>query len=192
MQNYYLLTGPDAARWCPLIQKAFYNGWKSIHGLKHQTVDCAYGMTIDMYGPYSLRRNDLKLFRDSRINNRLEDLQNGQLLQLGIYGDSIYPHMTHTRSRWPDEVTTADRTAENKAFTKVRISIEWNYKTTGQIFGKLRQHDKLKILDEGTVAKLYTVCTILRNCHVALYGSQTSQYFNLDIPHNFLEEYLQV
>jgi hypothetical protein len=42
--------GADAARWDPLIQQAFYNGWKSIHGLKHQTLDCAYGMTIDMFG----------------------------------------------------------------------------------------------------------------------------------------------
>ena len=33
--------GTAAQRWDPLIQKAFYNGWKSIHGLKHQTVDCA-------------------------------------------------------------------------------------------------------------------------------------------------------
>jgi hypothetical protein len=52
--------GPDSLRWDETIQQAFYNGWKSIHGLKHQTFDCAYGMTVDMYGPTSLRRNDLK------------------------------------------------------------------------------------------------------------------------------------
>ena len=42
--------GENAERWDPNIQKAFYNGWKSIHGLKHQTMDVAYGMTVDMYG----------------------------------------------------------------------------------------------------------------------------------------------
>ena len=53
--------GSDAERWDPLIQASFYNGWKSIHGLKHQTFDIAYGMTVDLYGPHSLRRNDLRL-----------------------------------------------------------------------------------------------------------------------------------
>jgi hypothetical protein len=54
-------AGVNSARWDPLIQRAFYNGWKSMHGLKHQTVDNAFGFTVDMYGPTSLRRNDLAL-----------------------------------------------------------------------------------------------------------------------------------
>ena len=62
--------GANAIRWDDDIQRAFYNGWKSIHGLKHQTVDNAYGFTEDMFGPTSLRRNDLTLLRDSLINNR--------------------------------------------------------------------------------------------------------------------------
>ena len=32
----------------------------------------------------------------------------------------------------------------------------------------------------------------MRNCHVALYGSETSNYFDLIIPDNFLEQYMQV
>ena len=54
-------NGANAAKWDDTIQRAFYNGWKSIHGLKHQTVDNAYGLTVDMYGPATLRRNDLAL-----------------------------------------------------------------------------------------------------------------------------------
>ena len=50
-----------------------YNGWKSIHGLKHQTVDIAHGLTIDLHGPMSLRRNDLTLLRESDIVNRLRE-----------------------------------------------------------------------------------------------------------------------
>ena len=53
--------GADAERWHCNIQRAFYNRWKSIHGLKHQIVDIASGFTIAMYGPTSVRRNDLKL-----------------------------------------------------------------------------------------------------------------------------------
>ena len=29
--------GANAARWDVEINRAFYNGWKSVHGLKHQT-----------------------------------------------------------------------------------------------------------------------------------------------------------
>ena len=67
----------NAARWDTLIQEAFYNGWKSIHGIKHQTADNAYGMTIDIKGPTSLRRNDLTLLRTGDINNRMAALMEG-------------------------------------------------------------------------------------------------------------------
>ena len=38
--------GANAMRWTDEVQRAVYNGWKSIHGLKHQTVNNAYGFTI--------------------------------------------------------------------------------------------------------------------------------------------------
>ena len=63
--------GPNADRWIDNVQRAFYNGWKSIHGLKHQTLDIAHGITIDLFGPTSLRRNDLKLLAESDINDRI-------------------------------------------------------------------------------------------------------------------------
>jgi hypothetical protein len=46
------------------------DGSQSIHGLKHQTVDNAYGITEDIYGPTSLRSNYMHLSRDSAINDR--------------------------------------------------------------------------------------------------------------------------
>jgi hypothetical protein len=55
--------GANSRRWDADIQRAFYNGWKSIHGLKHQTVDDAFGFTEDIEGPCSLRRNDLAVLR---------------------------------------------------------------------------------------------------------------------------------
>ena len=57
-------AGTNSSRWDADIQRAFYNGWKSIHGLKHQTVENALGFTMDIYGPTSNRRIDLRLFRD--------------------------------------------------------------------------------------------------------------------------------
>jgi hypothetical protein len=40
-------SGANAARWDEDIQRAFYNGWKSIHGIKHQTVENASCLRID-------------------------------------------------------------------------------------------------------------------------------------------------
>ena len=163
--------GADAARWHPLIQRAFYNGWKSVHGLKHQTVDNAFGMTMDLHGPYSLRKNDLKLLSFSRINaRRLRELQERATEQLTMYGDSIYPRLSHLKSSWRRGGVAEWQKAENKAYTKVRISIEWNYGATGNLYGYLCNHDKLKLLSSNVVSKVYTVATILRNCHVAMYG----------------------
>jgi hypothetical protein len=56
------------AQWmaAQLIQESFYNGWKSLHGLKCQIFDLPNGMTADMWGPRSLRRNDLRLLSWSR------------------------------------------------------------------------------------------------------------------------------
>jgi hypothetical protein len=41
-------AGANAARWDPHIQRAFYNGWKSMNGLKHQTVDDAYCDSVEV------------------------------------------------------------------------------------------------------------------------------------------------
>lgn len=183
--------GPHAPRWDPEIQRAFYNGWKCVHGLKHQTVDIAYGMTIDIYGPQSLRRSDLQLLAQSDINRRLRDLQENAPIQLRLLGDKIYPWLSHLRSAWryPD---VNWKELENAMISKVRISIEWNYMATATLFGYLRAHDKLKLLSSDYVSHLYIVGTILRNCHVALYGSETSSYFGVTLPDNFLEQYMRV
>ena len=49
----------DAPRNDPLIQRAFYNGWKKLHGMKWQTLDMPNGMNFHVWGPVSIRHNDL-------------------------------------------------------------------------------------------------------------------------------------
>jgi hypothetical protein len=149
--------GSEAIRLDPKIQKAFYN----VHGLKHQTFDCALGMTVDLYGPHSLRRNDLKLLRLSRLNQRLRELQVNSEIQLSIYGDSIYPRLSHLHSSWRHAGATQWQKEENKAYTKVRVSIEWNYMVTSNLYNYIRNYNKLKLLGSNKVSKIYTVATIL-------------------------------
>lgn len=182
--------GPDADRWVSNIQRAFYNGWKSIHGLKHQTVVIAHGFTIDMYGPTSVRRNDLKLLADSAINARLNRLLGDRLWKL--YGDSIYPRMSNLTSSWRCKPQTPRMKMENYCMKSVRISIEWSYGATSNLFHYLRNIEKLKVMRSEHITHVYFVCALLRNCHVALYGGIESNYFDITIPPNMLELFLRV
>jgi hypothetical protein len=179
--------GANAARWDANIQRAFYNGWKSKNGLKHQTFDDAYGFTMDCYGPTSLRRNDLVLLRESDINDRFARLQLESDIDYVIFGDSAYKRQSHIRSyfseREHEDVDGSPRW--NRHMKRLRISIEWNYGHQGSMFRYLGTHFKMKILGSDLTTKVFIVTTILRNLHTGYYGSQTSRYFNLDIPDNF-------
>jgi len=183
--------GSDAACWDCNIQRAFYNGWKSIHGLKHQTLDTAHGFTIDMYGPTSVRRNDLFLLGESEINSRLAQLQVNEEVQIQAYGDSLYPHLTHIRSSWRQPVLSDAQRLENKAYKSVRISIEWNYMNTANVFSYLKNLNKLRLMQTRNVCKIYVVATFLRNCRTFLYGSISSSYFGLVLDRKKLESYLE-
>lgn len=89
-------SGANASRWDPNIQRAFYNGWKSMNGLKHQTVDDAYGFTEDYHGPTSLRRHDLTLLKESDMNNvfarlQLQEEKETPLIRDSLISDHISP-----------------------------------------------------------------------------------------------------
>ena len=186
--------GPDAERWIDLIQRAFYNGWKSVHGLKHQTIDSAHGLTMHMYGPTSLRRNDLRLLSKSELNDKLAALcmQYNQICR--VYGDSIYPHLSNVfsmhRGDW-NALSLAKR-LENNIRKSVRVSIEWNYGVTSNLYGYMKNLNKLRLLGNSNVSKIYTVATLLRNCHITLYGGISSGYFNIKMPEDMLERYMRV
>jgi hypothetical protein len=194
-------SGTNSVRWDKTIQQAFFNGWKSVHGLKHQTVDIAHGFTIDLFGPTSLRRNDLDLLRESNIHDRIANLQRGCIYQLKMFGDSAYKVRSHMRSYFSVKDLRASnlyREEEVQAFKAwnykmktVRISIEWSYGVTGKLFRYLTNVDKLKLMQSEHVSKVYTVATLFRNFHVALYGGQNANYFNIPRqPASFLECYI--
>jgi hypothetical protein len=172
-------AGANSSRWDSDIQRAFYNGWKSIHGLKHQTVDNSLGFTIDIHGPCSLRRNDLRLFRESNINERMRNA--GDWI---IFGDSAYKDHSNCKSY---------RSGDNEfnhAMKSVRISIEWSYMTAGSLFPYLRTKSKFQLLGSSIVSRIFIVCMILKNCHACYYGNLTMNYFNVILPDNFIHYYM--
>jgi hypothetical protein len=117
--------GANAARWDKAISRAFYNGWKSINGLKHQTINDAFGLCPDMCGPTSLRRNELTLLRKSNINQRMVDEQTGNAEQYVIMGDSAYKKQSHHLTSYhKGEDLIANARVWNGKMKTVRISIE--------------------------------------------------------------------
>jgi hypothetical protein len=177
--------GINSERYSADEQRAFYNGCKSIHGLKHQTLDNAYGMPIDIYGPASLRRNDLELLRRSNINDELftvcHDLK---VPNYSMFGDSAY-FSDSNLSTYSDHTPVF-----NAAMKTVRIEIEWNYGATARLFPLVANKLKMKLLKCNYVHYTYVVATILRNMHTCLYGNQSMIYFNLTLPVRFLEMYM--
>lgn len=100
----------------PLMQRAWWTGWKKLHGMKWQTVTMANGMDFNVWGPASVRRNDLFTLAQSHILQNLKNVQEGKRLQFKIYGDSAYF----------DEQYLA--TGGGIGMSAVRESIEWRYK----------------------------------------------------------------
>jgi hypothetical protein len=183
-------AGPNSARWDDRIQRAMFNGWKSTHGLKHQTVDNAFGMTIDISCPRSLRQHDTTVLTESRIHDRFRDVQAGNPNPTIIFGDSAYHVDEYLRSYLWAEEGVANWADWNGGMKRVRISIEWNYGYTVSLFRYIGQKHKLKVMKKASVKKVYTICTLFRNLHIGYYGGQTWNYFNLVVPSDFVEHYL--
>jgi hypothetical protein len=178
------------ARFDPEIQEAFYCGWKKCHSLKWQTVDLPNGMTADMSGPLSGRRSDLKSLADSNINQRISALQVGNAKQYVIYGDSIYPVMSHLRKRHQNHPNSIREIFENEIMKKIRVSIECNYGQTSNLFQYVDWRKNCKVLAGGSnIALCYKIATLLKNISICVNQTcVTAEYFNCSVP--TLEDYM--
>jgi hypothetical protein len=110
--------GPGAPRFDPLLQQAFYNGWKKIHGLKWETLCFPNGLAGFMWGPCSARHNDLYSLLHSNLNDILLNIQAGNPLQYVMYGDAIFPVLSHLRRRH-HPADTPRKVLENQTMPKV-------------------------------------------------------------------------
>ena len=102
-------------------------------------------------------------------------MQFGEEDQYCIFGDSAYMRLSHLETYYsyanPDMMQHV--IAWNKAMKHVRISIEWNYMVTSHLFHYVGSPEKLQILKNSRVSKIYIVATLFRNFHGALYGNQS-------------------
>jgi hypothetical protein len=176
--------GVNAPRHDPLIQQAFYTGWKKIHGLKWQTVDAPNGMCIHAFGPLSVRRNDLTSLQRSNINGLFAQCQvaQGMQYQYMMYGDSIYPVLSHLLSRYVSVAgrpLTAGEICENKTFSSCREVIEWDYGRLKTRWSFIDYRKKLKLrARKNGIANAFLCALLLENALTCLNSNQTTTYFN--------------
>ena len=161
-----------------------------MHGLKHQTVDDAFGITVALCGPTSLRRNDLALLRKSDINNKVKVLCAKYDIRRYIFGDSAYKRDSNLMSYIKQETMPEDFDNWNHAMKAVRISIEWNYGYTAALFQYVKKKDKLKLLKSHKCHKVYTVANLFKNFHVMYNGGQSSQYFGVKFHPDHVYHYI--
>ena len=172
--------GPGAPR-NPDIQEVVYNGWLHKHGYKHQTLEFVNGLTGWVWGPESMRQNDLFCQAHSGLNKAIKDAQAhlpGQ--HLVGYGDSIYMLDTHVKRRHNDPAgapTKLRHDAEDKAMSSVRETCEHHYGELDSLFpyGNAKE---LKLKNEQHCIREISFCRFfLRNCYVCLYHGKTSERF---------------
>lgn len=106
-----------------------------------------------------------------------------------LYGDLGYPLRRHLIVPFKGDNLTAAEQQFNSRMSKVRESVEWGFNKVVQLFAFVDFKKNLK-MGLQPVGLYYSVAMLLCNCHTCIYGSQTSDYFNL-FPLK-LEEYLNV
>jgi hypothetical protein len=147
--------------------------------MKWQTVDFPNGMNFNVWGPVSVRHNDIYTFYESSINKRIAELQRGRNSQYFIYGDSAYLATpgSHTRSRH-QEGGGPRAVLENRRLSSCREVIEWDYGDVGRMWS-LVDYKKVLKMRKMQVGKMYLTAIILRNAHVTMNGCNTSATFRL-------------
>jgi hypothetical protein len=154
-----------------------------LHGLKFQTIDLPNGMNAHIWGPCSVRHNDLWTLGQSNLNDVVAGPQAGLPIQYVIYGDSAYMHLyeSHIRARHNYDPLTARESIENRIMSSLRETIEWDYGDIGKYFPIVDWKLLLK-LRKMPVGDICITAMIMRNALNTLKPGQTAQYFSCHPP----------
>lgn len=160
-------------------QQEYYSGHKRYHCLKFQSVLCADGIIASLKGPYSGRRHDAGIFRESQLYNELQEKAVFGDESFTIYGDQAYGLMDLLLTPFPGSMQDLlpHQLRFNQSMKILRVSVEWGFQKVVSQFAFLdfKKNQKLLLQDLGC---MYKVAVLLTNCHTCLYGSQTATYFD--------------
>ena len=168
-------------------QRLAYNGHRRIHAIKFQGIMGPDGIFMHMSGSYPASHHDSRILHDSGILSHLQDRLMIDGCQHYLYADGGYPLLPSLITPYKGNDITEQQAVFNVVMGEARRCVEHGFAKVIQQFSFL---DYRKNLKKGLqpINVYYQVGTILTNCHTALYGSQTGDYFNCRAPE--LEEYL--
>lgn len=180
------------------VQKYFYSGYTKDHNLLFIVAATAYGLIVDLSGPYPGANNDKGALRKSelvpRFRQALEDSHldpdHYDMLGDAIFSDGENIRALYSKTVMDNNVALKDENALDQA---TRAPIEHTIgKMTQNWKALMFKHDK-RILT-GKLADLAKACCILTNALTILNGGQPLGYFfdaanpfRLEMP--TLEEY---
>ena len=170
-------------------QRVLYNGHKKVHSLKFQSVAAPNGQVGSLFGPVEGKRHDSGMLADSGLLNQLQKYSfstAGNILS--IYGDPAYPLRPHLQSPFRGAHLTPLQNDWNKSMSAARVSVEWIFGDIINYFKFLDFKKNLKV-QFSAVGKMNLVCALLQNARSCLYGSSTSQYFNI-LPPNINQYFI--
>ena len=121
---------------------------------------------------------DRRFMRDSRSNQILTDIQQGDPRQFGSYGDKGFDSDTHVMAAYhgPGHLTPAMVLANNQ-MKPARVPEEWGFGKLKSRCGLLLVKRKMQ-LQKSPVLKYIRISFLLCNAHTCLMGAQSAEYFD--------------
>lgn len=182
-----------------IAQRAFYTGYKKIHGIKVETVYLPNGMST-LFGPVSARLTDVEnVLEMSMLNTFLVHLQAGRPFEYQALGDGVYGNgnlrciRSYFKSRANEPPLTDDQLRCNLAIKKCRQSIEYNYGSMSMHFKICddKKHNMIGKKNPYAIEQL-RIAHLLTNISICLKGDQGSGENMFDCAPPRLEEYLML
>ena len=174
------------------IQRAFYSGYFSAHGLKAQVLSLPNGMVGSVFVG-SLRVSDAGMLNMSALDTYLRSLFDDFHIVLPhannmlpvVYGDGVFPALPTVVPRYSDPSPREQRI--NRILSSVRQNIEHYFGLHYNIFQLFNRPAHFRLLHEGKDAVyLFFNSFLLLNCYNCFNNSLST--FGLRPP--TIEEYL--
>jgi hypothetical protein len=180
------------------VQRAFYTGYKKLHGIKVETVLLPNGIST-VFGPVSARVDDVNgVLQMSQLNEFLIAIQSNkaheyQALGDGAYGCNLRCVRSYLKARAGQPPLTAQQQAVDRALRLCRWNIEWGYGRQSKEFGICAHPKHNMIAQEHPYAiEQLRVAHLLTNIATCLKGDCTSGSSMFDCPAPSLEDYLRL
>lgn len=102
------------------------------------------------------------MLRESGLNGKLADLQEGNAFQGKAYGDAAYAILSHIDRGFRGVDLTPAQKAYNRELSAVRITVEWSFGLIVGLFPFVDFRKNLKLM-LSPIGKYYAVSAILTN-----------------------------